>query len=69
MTLAKIIEIVDAETDFTRADELCLCLMACRPDLPQLSLDEWLIEYDLNLTPEEKRVGRAILDLYDTITE
>jgi hypothetical protein len=47
------------------ADLLALAMMNMRPDLRQMSLDEWLVEHDAKLTPAEKTAGHAISALYD----
>lgn len=50
--------------EYARADALCAAFMAMRPDLPALSLDEWLVEHRGVLTPLEIIAGEAILKLH-----
>lgn len=45
-------------------DKLAQELMASRPDLDPMSLDEWLAEHDGNLTTEEIKAASAIIDAY-----
>lgn len=49
---------------YDRADTLCRAFMALRPDLPEKSLDEWLLVHDGQLSDEEKTAGWSILALH-----
>lgn len=49
---------------YQRADALCAALMAMRPDLPQKSLDEWLLCHDGHLSDAEKAAGWSIMALH-----
>ena len=46
--------------------ELARRFMDIRPDLPAMSLDEWLCEYHEQLTEPERKAGHAILSLFST---
>lgn len=46
-------------------DAAAVALMATRPDLRALSLDEWLIQHHDALTEEERRTAEAILELHN----
>jgi hypothetical protein len=45
-------------------DREAIALMESRPDLQQMSLDEWLLEHSEKLSDHEKRAASAILDRY-----
>lgn len=45
-------------------DRLAVALMETRPDLKQMSLDEWLVEHMDSLSQNERRAASAIIDLY-----
>lgn len=47
--------------DLARADALARSVMALRPDLAPLSLDEWIQEHREALSPEELRAASACL--------
>lgn len=47
-----------------RLDELALELMASRPELKPMSLDEWLIEHMEKLSEAERKNCTAIIDAY-----
>jgi hypothetical protein len=42
---------------------LCAAFMATRPDLRDMSLDQWLIHHAASLSPYERGAGHAILAL------
>lgn len=48
-----------------RLDGLALELMRSRPDLREMSLDEWLVEHMGALPTETRKIGEAILAAYD----
>jgi len=47
-----------------RVDQLAIALMQTRPDLAQMSLDEWLAEPFKKLTESERRAATAIIEMY-----
>jgi hypothetical protein len=52
-----------------RLDGLALELMRTRPDLCEMSLDEWLVEHMGAIATETRRIGEEILAAYDTDPE
>lgn len=52
-----------------RLDGLALELMRTRPDLRELSLDEWLVEHLETLPAETRKVGEELLAAYDAEPE
>lgn len=52
-----------------RLDGLALELMRTRPDLRELSLDEWLVEHLETLPTETRKVGEELLAAYDAAPE
>lgn len=44
--------------------EMARALMDTRPDLTQMSLDEWLVEHAEKLDDAEKRAATAILEMF-----
>lgn len=50
--------------DFDKLDQLALAMMRTRPDLEEMSLDEWLHEHNEKLSRREKQTASAILSLY-----
>lgn len=55
---------IDPEVKQLLFDRLCVAFMDCRPDLKQMSLDEWLCEHLEKLSEAERRCAQAIIDLY-----
>lgn len=51
----------------SRLDALANAMMACRPDLEPMSLDEWLAEYRDQLTASEHTCASAILRMFDDV--
>lgn len=47
-----------------RVDQLAIALMQTRPDLAQMSLDEWLAEHFEKLTESERRAATAIIEMH-----
>ena len=47
-----------------RADALCAAMMAMRPDLAPMSLDEWILEHREPLSDSEIAAARSILALH-----
>jgi len=58
---------MDTRTKLERADALALAMMQTRPDLAEMSLDEWLVEHWDRLSETERRAAQAIVDLHMTI--
>ena len=52
-----------------RLDGLAVALMRTRPDLRELSLDEWLVEHLETLPAETRKIGEELLAAYDTEPE
>ncbi|MBX4911456.1 hypothetical protein HJA82_29520 [Rhizobium bangladeshense] len=46
-------------------DKIARAMMDARPDLEQMSLDEWLLTHNDKLTVRERQAAYAILCLYD----
>ncbi len=46
-----------------KIDEMALQIMSLRPDLTPMSLDEWVIEHEWALSPEELTAANAIISL------
>jgi hypothetical protein len=57
-------EMSDSDAPLNRADALAIAMMQTRPDLREMSLDEWLIQHDAHLSPNERAAGQAILALH-----
>jgi hypothetical protein len=49
-------------------DLLAVAFVRTRPDLPAMSLDEWLIQHNDHLSPDERAAGHAILALHNAAT-
>lgn len=45
-------------------DQLALAMMKTRPDLKELSLDEWLLTHMDALTRRERQAAQAIINLH-----
>lgn len=56
------------QTPLARLDALALSFMATRPDLPVMSLDEFLAKHHDRLSPDERAAGEAILALHNAAT-
>lgn len=54
----------DAER-YALLDKLAVAMMETRPDLEQMSLDEWLMAHNDKLTVHERQAAFAILTLFD----
>lgn len=52
-----------------RLDGLALEVMRNRPDLRELSLDEWLVEHLETLPSDTRKVGEELLAAYDAAPE
>jgi len=48
-----------------RLDALAKAMMATRPDLKEMSLDEWLVQHSDSLSEKERDAATAISALYD----
>jgi hypothetical protein len=49
-------------------DRLAAAMIATRPDLTAMSLDEWLIQHNDHLSPDERAAGNAIMALHNAAT-
>lgn len=50
--------------DLAKIDALAIAMMETRPDLKQMSLDEWVIEHAEKLTDAERRAASAIVQMH-----
>lgn len=57
------IEALEQQAD-ERIHELARALMATRPDLTEMSLDEWLAEHFEKLTDAQRRAATAIIEMH-----
>lgn len=48
----------------SRLDALAIKLMQSRPELDEMSLDEWLAEHHEQLSSDERKAASAIIDAY-----
>ena len=53
------------EADQETLHDAARALMALRPDLPAMSLDEWAVEYADKLTDNQRLLARFISELFD----